>query len=79
MLLDRQFEFGREIRAGCAGQRVGVFLQGNLEQEIIQQLPPYTVTRVDSVSRPPLPSVVTQKLGPKLGAVLGICNHSFLA
>lgn len=52
MLLDRQFEFGRKTRAGCAGQVSGrFFLQGDLEQEIIQQLPPYTVTRMDSVSR----------------------------
>ena len=59
---------------------LGIFLQGDVEQEIIQQLPTYTVTRVDSVSRPPPLPDATQTLGPKLGAaVLGACNHSSLA
>lgn len=40
---------------------------------------PFIVTGVDSVSRRPPPSGVTQKLGLKLGAVLGACDHSSLA
>lgn len=44
-----------------------------------QQLPPYTVTRVDSVSRPPPPSsALSQMLGPELSALLCACNHSYL-
>lgn len=53
------------------------------KEEIIQQLPTYIVTRVDSVSRSPPPPDAAQTLGPRLGAVLGavlgVCNHSSLA